>query len=139
MKIEIIDPSTNELIETYSVPHLNMLDFQEWKGNEEIILHLKCLKQVVKNLDSKDPETNEPISDPHLVDFYLPDPTKNQVISRFAKSRTGIGEVQDQNFDEVTEKVSMPKLKSSTVLFAVVTEILQNHSHPDFRVRIIDE
>ena len=139
MKIEVINPSTLEVVETYSVPYLSMFDFQQWKDESEILIHLNCFLNKVENLDSNDPETNEPISDPREVDFYLPDPIKNQAISQFAKSKMDIGESSDQNIDEVIEQVSMSRLKSSTILFAVVTEILQNHPHSDYKVRISDE
>lgn len=139
MKIEIINPSTQEVIETYSVPDLSMLDFQQWKNKNEIIIHLNCLLDKVENLDSKDSEINEPISNPRVVDFYLPDPIKNQAISRFAESKTETGELSDHILNEMTEQVSMPRLKSSTILSAVVTEILQNHSHSDYKARISDE
>ena len=56
MKVEVIDPSTLKTIETYSVD-LSMLDFQEWKDESEIVIHLNCLSDIVAKLDSKDPET----------------------------------------------------------------------------------
>ncbi len=139
MKIEIMNPSTQEVIETYSVPDLSILDFQQWKNKNEIIIDLKCLSDVVNNLDTHDLETNEPISNSYIVDFYLPDPIKNHAISQFAKSKTGIGEPLDQNLSEVIEQISMTRLKSSSILTAVVTEILQNHLHSDYTVRISDE
>ena len=129
MKLEviIINCTTQESIKTYSVPDFSMLDFQEWKALNEVVINLNQLSNVTANLDSKDSETNEPISNSRKVDFYLPDPIKNRAISQFAESRTG------------TEEPSEPVLKSSTILSAVVTEILQNH-HPnsDYKVRISD-
>ena len=129
MKLEviIINCTIQEPIKTYSVPDFSMLDFQEWKTLNEVVINLNQLSNITANLDSKDSETNEPISNSRKVDFYLPDPIKNRAISQFAESRTG------------TEEPSEPVLKSSTILSAVVTEILQNH-HPnsDYKVRISD-
>ena len=132
MKLEVIKCSTQKSIVTYFVPRLSMLDFQEWKDKSEPIgIPLNKLKDTVDNLDSKDPETGEPVSDPREVDFYLPDLLKNRVISRFAKSQTDTEE-------EVTEKISI-SLRSSVILSAVVVEILQNHFPPsDYDVRISD-
>ena len=133
MKVEVIDRSTEESIVTYSVPDLSILDFQGWKDeNEPIGIPLNKLKDTVDKLDSKDPETGEPISYPKKVDFYLPDPLKNRVFSRLAKST-------DPDMEGESEQVSMSVLKSSTILSAVVTEILQNHLPPsDYKVRVSD-
>ena len=131
MKLEIIIPSTKKTtektIETYSVPGFSMLDFQEWKTLNEVIINLNQLPDATANLDSIDPETKDPVSNPQEVDFYIPDPVKNRAISQFRSSRTG------------TEEPSEPVLKSSIILCAVVTEILQNHHpHSDYKVRISD-
>ena len=142
MKVEVINRSTREIIETYSVPDFYVGDFREWNDRSEVVIHLAHLLDTVENLDSKDPVTEEPISNPRVVDFYLPDPVKNQMLSRLAKSRTDTEESSDQfrdGLNEVTEEVSTPELKSSTILSAVVTEILQNHQpHADYKVRISD-
>ncbi len=128
MKLEVIkDCTTEEIIKAYSVPDLAMLDFQEWQEGNEVVINLNHLSHTIANLNSEDSETNKPISNLWKVDFYLPDPIKNRAISQFAESRTG------------TEDPSEPVLKSSTVLSAVVTEILQNHHpHSDYKVRISD-
>jgi hypothetical protein len=129
MKLEviIINCTTQESIKTYSVPDFSMLDFQEWKALNEVVINLNHLSHAIANLDSKDSETGEPISNSREVDFYLPDPIKNRAISQFVESGTG------------TEEPSEPVLKSSTILSAVVTEILQNHHpHSDHKVRISD-
>ena len=128
MKLEIIrDHAKQQAIKTYSVPDFSMLDFQEWKAVSEIVIDLNQLPDATANLNSNDPETNEPVSNPREVDFYLPDPIKNRAISQFVESGTGI------------EDPSEPVIKSSTVLSAVVTEILQNHHpHSDYKVRISD-
>ena len=143
MKIEIINPSTYEVIEVYSVPYLSIFDFQQWKDESEIIIHLNCLLDEVKNLDSDDPETNDPISNPREVDFYLPDPIKKRVFSQLTELLTSSEEFDTQLLDrhnEIIERVSTPKLKSSTILSAVVMEILQNHhQRSDYKVRISNE
>ena len=129
MKLEIIrDHAKQKVIKTYSVPDFSMLDFQEWKAVSEIVINLHQLPDATSNLDSNDPETNEPVSNPREVDFYLPDPIKNRAIFQFSEPRTS------------PEESSEPMLKSSTILSAVVTEILQNHHpHSDYKVRISDE
>ena len=142
MKVEVINRSTKDPIEIYSVRDLSMLDFQEWKESSEIMIHLDCLLDTVKNLDSRDAETQEPISNPTEVDFYLPDSLIENILHRLAKSQTDTEESPDQfedRLNEVKEWFFTPELKSSTMLFAVVTAILQNHHpHSDYEVRISD-
>lgn len=137
MKVEVIKISTEKSV-TYSVPDFSILDFQKWKDESEpILISLNELKDTVGNLDSKDPETQEPVSDPKKVDFYLPDPVKNRVIDHLVKSQTDLDREAERL--EITERISMPVLKSSTILSAVVEEILQNHLPPsDYKVRISD-
>ena len=140
MKLEVIKNCTTEkIIKVYSVPDLDMPDFQEWQALREVVIDLNQLSEATANLDSKDSETNEPISNLRQVDFYLPDPIKNRILSQLVKLETDTEGSEDQIRDEVTERVSMPKLKSSTILSAVLTEILQNH-HPysNYKVRISD-
>ena len=128
MKLEVKNCTTEKIIKVYSVPDLAMLDFQEWRGKNEDVIKLNHLSHTIANLNSTDSEINEPISKLWEVDFYLPNPIKNRAISQFVESGTG------------TEKPSEPELKSSAILSAVVTEILQNHHpHSDYKVRISDE
>ena len=139
MKVEVINSSTQNPIKTYSVSHLSMFDFHEWKVLNEVVIDLNHLSDVAAKLDSKDSATKELISNSRRVDFYLPDPIKNRMLSQRAESQKGTEESSDQILDEVTEKVSMPALKSITILSAVVTEILQNHRPlSDYKVRISD-
>lgn len=137
MKVEVIKRSTEKSV-TYSVPDFSMLDFQEWKDESEpVLIPLNKLKDTVDNLDAKDPETEEPVSNPKEVDFYLPDPIKNRVIAQLAKPQTDLDREAERL--EITERISTPVLKSSTILSAVVEEILQNHRPPsDYKVRISD-
>ena len=142
MKLEVINRSTRETIATYSVSDFSMFDFQEWKGQSKVVINLDCLSATVADMDSNDPETQKPVSNPREVDFYLPDPIKTQAISQLAKSQMDTEESPDQSTDrlnEVTEQVSTPELKSSTILSAIVTEILQNHHpHSEYEMRISD-
>ena len=87
MKVEVIDPLTLKTIQTYSVD-LSMFDFQEWKDENEVTIHLNCLLNTVRDLNSKDPETQEPISNPTEVDFYLPTPLMKNILVQLAKSQT---------------------------------------------------
>ena len=137
MKVEVIKISTEKSV-TYPVPNFSMLDFQEWKDESEpVLIPLNELKDTVDNLDAKDPETEEPVSYPKEVDFYLPDPIKNRVIAQLAKPQTDLDREAERL--EITERISTPVLKSSTILSAVVEEILQNHRPPsDYKVRISD-
>ena len=138
MKIEVINSKTQKTTETYSVPNLSMVDFQGWNDPNEAVIDLNQL-DATANLDSNDPETSEPISNPREVDLYLPDPIKNRVLDQLVKLETDTGGSEDQIRDEVAERISTPNLKSSTILSAVVTEILQNHHpHSDYKVRISD-
>lgn len=130
MKLEIIERSKQDTIDTYSVPDLSMLDFQEWKEESEVTINLDCLSDTVATLDSMDPETQEPISDEREVDFYLPTSIRDKVFDQLKSP---------MDSEEGSEGVFMLKLKSSTVLSAVVTEILQNHfPHSKYEVRISD-
>lgn len=143
MNVEVINLSTSETIEIYSVPDLSMLDFQEWKEESKVEIHLNCFLNVVRNLNSTDPETQDPISNSKKVDFYLPDPLMENILNQFAKSQIDLEESPDQSADrlnEVIDRISIPELQSSTILVAVVTEILQNHHpHSDYKVKISDE
>ena len=133
MKLEIIKCSTCEKIETYSVQDFSMLDFQEWKEQNEgeVTINLACLSATATNLNSVDPETLEPVSDSREVDFYLPNPLIEKVFDQLKKSQV--------DTEEVSEQVSTSKLKSSKILSAIVTEILQNHHpHSEYEVRISD-
>ena len=142
MKVEVINRLTRKTIEVYSVPNLSMFDFQEWNGKSEDVIHLEYLSDTVKNLDSKDPVTEEPISNPTEVDFYLSGPLMQSVLTQLAQSQKNTEEVTDQfedRLNEVTDQISTPELKSSTILSAVVTEILQNHQPlSDYEVKISD-
>ena len=135
MKLEVIDPSTSKTIETYSVD-LSMFDFQEWKDEGEVTVHLNCLSNTVAKLDSEDPETETAISSNlRQVDFYLSDPLKKRVLSQLATPQTDVAE----SIEQLEERVSTPVLKSSTVLAAVALEILQNHhQRSDYKVKISD-
>ena len=141
MKLEVIKNCTTEkIIKVYSVPDLAMLDFQEWHGKNEDVIKLNQLSHTIANLNSTDSEINEPISNLWEVDFYLPDPIKNRALSQFMKSQTNTQKSSDQIPNEAADRGSMAVLKSSTVLSAVVTKILQNHHpHSDYKVRISDE
>ena len=142
MKVEVINRLTHKTIATYSMPDFSMYDFQEWKDSGEVTIDLDRLSDNVANLDSNDPETQQSVSNPKDVDFYLPDPLINRVCSQLAKSHTDTEESPDQFEDrcrEITERVSTPELKSSTILSAVVTEVLETHyPHSEYKVRISD-
>ena len=90
MKIEVINSKTGKMTETYSVPNLSMVDFHGWNDPNEEVIDLNQLAATA-NLDSNDPETSEPISYPREVDFYLPDPIKNQVLDQLVKLETDTG------------------------------------------------
>ena len=144
MKLEIINPINQELIKTYSIQDLSMFaffDFEEWKSKGEIVIDLTSLSDLVANLDPEDSEIQEPEPSRKEVDFYIPDPLKKSVLSQLAKLQTE-EEPSNQFADRlkaVSEHVLRPALKPSTILDAVVTEILQNHhERSDYKVRITD-
>ena len=142
MKVEVINRLTRKTIEVYSIPNLSMFDFQEWNGQSETVIRLDCLSDAVKNLDLKDSVTKKPLSNLTEVDFYLPDLLMKNVFVQLAKSETDTEESPDQLADrlnKITDQISTPELKSSTILSAVVTEILQNHQPlSDYEVKISD-
>lgn len=146
MKLEIIERSEDKTIATYSVPELSMLDFQEMfdfqerKGpNEiEVTIGLDRLSGTVKDLDSNDPKTQKSESEPRKVDFYLPEPIINRMISQ-VKNREKSADSDEISEYEISERVYTPALELSTILSAIVTEILQNHHpHSDYKVKISD-
>ena len=137
MKLEIIECSTCEKIETYSVQDFSMLDFQEWKEQSEgeVTINLACLSDTVADLNSEDSATQAPVSDSRKVDFYLPTPLIKKAFAQLAKSQMET----EEGADQFTDRFSTPELKSSTVLSAIVTEISQNyHPHSEYKVRISD-
>ena len=142
MKIEIISCSSPDPIETYSVSNFSMLDFQQWQEVSHQVISLSDLLKNVAKLDSRDPETREPISGEKAVDFYLPDPLKRRVFFRFDELHGNAAEDFDQSerMPEITsERSFVSVLKSSTILSSIVTEILENYSpHSDYKVRISD-
>ena len=145
MKLEIINTSTQKTIETYSVPDLSMFaffDFEEWKDEGTIVIDLRNLSDTMVNPNIEDSEIHEPEPSREAVDFYLPDPLKDSMLSLFAKSQAETKETPSQFADrlnEISEQALRPMLKLSTILSAVVTEILQNHQpHSDYKVRISD-
>lgn len=144
MKVEVITCSTEKTIETYTVSDLPMFaffDFDEWKNEGNILIDLNSLSDTVANLDPEDSEIQEPQPSREGVDFYLPHPLKDSALSRFAGSQTETKETSEftDRLREVSEQASRPALKLSTILSAVVTEILQNHHpHSDYKVRISD-
>ena len=131
MKLEVFERSTQKSIATYSAP-VEMFDFQEWKDSRQEVVPLSELSKVVADLNSTDPETGKPVSNPMPVDLYLPDPLKDKVISGLKKNQTNMEETS------ITKQVLTP-LKSIVILSAVVVEILQNHRpHEAYEVRISD-
>ena len=143
MKFEVIRCSGEKTVETYSMASISMFDFQQWKETSHQIIPLSELKGRIAKLDSTDSETNEPNSTPMTVDFYLPDPLRDDVFAHFLKSETNTEESPNQSEKksaEVTERDFESVLKSSTILSAVITEILENHEqHSHYKVRISDE
>jgi hypothetical protein len=121
MKLEVIDCSTEKIIEKYIVSDISMLDFQEWRELPKVEIALDQLIDSVSRLDSIDPENSSPVE---KFDFYLPDPIKQNVISR-----------------RDIEEASLPLfLKASVLLESVAKEITQNHMRNNtYKVRISDE
>ena len=145
MKLAVINSSTQKTIATYSVQDLSMLvlfDFEEWKDKGTIIIDLNNLSDTMVNSNIEDSEIQEPEPSREAVDFYLPDPLQDSMLSLFAKSQAETKETPSQFADrlnEISEKALSPTLKLSTILSAVVTEILQNHHpHSEHKVRISD-
>ena len=101
MKIEVIDGSTETLIEAYYIQGVSRYDFKEWRSQEnEVIIPLDRLLYTVENLDSIDPETSEPISSPQEVDYFLPKPQKFHLLSRLEKRQSVENESSNQTIEE---------------------------------------
>ncbi|MDE0181557.1 MAG: hypothetical protein OXL39_09445 [Caldilineaceae bacterium] len=142
MKIEVIESSSPDPIAIYWVSNFSMLDFQQWKSSPHQTIQLSNLWENAAKLDSRDPETREPNSSERAVDCYLPDPLRIQVMSRFDEthksSNRNFGQSEDMSGLEYEGRL-VSVLKSSTILSAVITEILQNHEpHSNYNVRISD-
>ena len=141
--MEVMLCSNEETIEIYPVPDLSMSDFRQWRDSQQNI-PLEKLSDVVSRLDSKDLETNEPISRAVEVDFYLPEPLKDQVFARITNlQEDGEGtSIQSENATRLASVSSLDpvmELKSSVILSAVASEILQKHiPHSNYKVRITD-
>ena len=127
------------------MPDLSMFaffDFEEWKDEGTIVIDLNSLSDTMANPNIEDSEIQEPEPSREAVDLYLPDPLKDSMLSLFAKSQAETKETPNQFADrlnEISEQALRPMLKLSTILSAVVTEILQNHQpHSDYKVRISD-
>ena len=132
MKLEVIKSSENATVETYLVADIYTSNFSDWEESSQTIA-LNELARIVTNLDAGDSEMNVA----PRVDFYLPDPLKDRMLSQFEELHPDTKELSDQPEDGLNEG---PYLKLSTVLFAVVTEISRNHRpHTDYQVRISDE
>ena len=117
-----------------------MFDFQERKGpNEiEVTIDLDYLSGTVKDLNSNDPKTQKSEPEPREVDFNLPDPIVNRMISQL-KNRGKSADSDEISEDEISERVYTPTLELSTILSAIVMEMLQNHHpHSDYEVKISD-
>ena len=145
MKLELINRTTQKTIETYTIadlPILAFFDFEEWRDEGAVIIGLNSLSGIVANLNPEDPEIQEPEPSREAVDFYLPDPLRDSMLSLFAKSQAETKETDSQFADrlnEVNEQVLRPLLKLSTIFSAVATEILRNHQpHSNYKVRISD-
>ena len=145
MKLEVINLSIQETIKTYTVPDLSMFaffDFEAWKDEGAVVIDLNSLSDTVANLNPEDSDIQEPEPSREAVDFYLPDSLKDSMLSLFVKSQADTKETPTQFADrlnEINAQALRPMLKLSTILSAVVTEILQNHHpHSEHKVRISD-
>ncbi|MCB0190853.1 MAG: hypothetical protein KDJ65_02815 [Anaerolineae bacterium] len=140
MRLEIIDHSSDKIVETYSVSSVSMLDFQEWEGLSEKIIPLTQLLDEVIKLNGSDPVTNEPHSIAMAVDFYLPAPIEHKLIDLLVDKRATSDMSSDISLnlqDEISEQVRNPLLKVNIILAAVVEEISSNHLPKDaYKVRI---
>ena len=139
MKVEVFKPSSLEIIETYTVPNLSLLDFkdQEWVNEGKIEIDLNDFSNTMNNVILEELGPSQ-----EFVDFYLPDSLKDSMLYRLIQSQTEKEEFNSQSTDrinEIKEKISSPVLRLKTVLSAVVTEILKNHyPYSEYKVRIID-
>ena len=145
MKLKVINCTTQRTIKIYSIADLPMLaffDFEEWKDDGAVVIGLSNLSNIVANLNPEDSDIQDPEPSGEAVDFYLPDPLRDSMLSLFAKSQAETKETSSQFADrlnEVNEQALRPVLKLSTIFSAVVTEILQNHHpHSDYKVKISD-
>lgn len=132
MKLEIIKCSENETVETYLLADISMFYLPGLEESSHIIA-LNELSQIMTNLDPVDSE----MSVAPRVDFYLPDPLKDRMLSQFVELHPDMRELSDQLADGLNEG---PYLKLSTVLSTVVAEISRNHQpNSDYKVKISDE
>lgn len=138
MKIEVFNPSSSKIIETYSVPNLSLLDFkdQEWLNEGKIEIDLNDFSNTMKNFNIEESEPSQ-----EAVDFYLPDSITESLLSQVAIMQTDIKENNHftDRYNEICEISVHPILKKDVILSSVVSEILRNHHIcSDLRVRISD-
>ena len=143
MKAEIICQATGKTVKTYSLPGVYMSYFQKW---EEA---LKCcplseLSSLVEELGSESPETADLIPVPMDVDYCLPAPLVDRVLSLFAEMQADteqpFNELEEEVRIEIAEQINKPVLKLSTIFSALAVEVLQNHyPHSHYSMRVSDE
>lgn len=142
MKIEVVCCSTKKTIETYSLPGVDMANFQEWEETLRCI-PLSKLSGLAKELSSEAPKAVELMPVPILVDFYIPTPLRRCAFYLFAESHMKEEELSEQSAEDfrrkIIEQAFTLTLRVSDVFAAVVAEISQNHApHSEFKVRMSD-
>ena len=142
MKIEVVSCSTEKTIETYSLPGVEMANFQEWEETLRCI-PLSKLSNLAKELSSEDPKAAELMPVPISVDFYIPTPLRRCAFDLFAESHTKEEELSEKLAEDfrrqIIEQAFTLAFRVSDVFAAVVAEISLNHApHSEFRVRMSD-
>lgn len=142
MKIEVVSCLTKETIETYSLPGVNMSDFQEWEETLRCI-PLSELSHLAKELSSEDPKAAELMPVSILVDFCIPTPLKRCAFSLFAESHTNEQELPEQTAEDLSrqiiEEAFLFDFEVDEVFSTVVMEISQNHIPlSEYRARMFD-
>lgn len=133
MKLEIIDCSTDQIVSSYKVSELSMLDFQEWENGVTFLLD--DLVNEVSNLSSPDPARGS-------IRFYLPEPIEDEALERLAQTEIDLQADRDEfrgMLEEIKSQAKMPLLDLRMILTVVVEEILRDYPQADiYRVRVSD-
>jgi hypothetical protein len=141
MKFQIIESSTDEVISSYRVSEISMIDFREWDEVNEVTLSLDELLDIATHLHSCDADADSPEPAKRKLGIYLPDPINREVLDRLVQAQAN-----EENYSvedarkEIDTQIRTPPLDLGMVLIVAVYEILRNHPASDnYKVRISDD
>ena len=139
MKMRVVKRSTGENTRTYSVPDVATSYFADL-GDLTSTTCLSKLVALTERIDEGEPSDQEIPVNPK-VEYPLPDPLIEQVISHLRKAGVQEGDDQASQPEEVfKDRVFTPSLRPITILRAVLAEICRDHPGPElYQVELSDD